>query len=110
MAALFDLAQASGDPLVRFAYDAGLQAARRRIKGFDTGVWSKYANPGALADLNYHVLNRDLARGVCRRSGDRAICRAASSFAAELERRCPRVSATRSVAAAERVGEVTPHG
>jgi hypothetical protein len=91
LAALFDFAHGSGDPLTRQAYDAGLRAAHRRIGAYDTGVWSKYANPGALADLNYHVLNRDLAKGVCRRSGDRAVCRAAGSFARELERRCPRV-------------------
>jgi hypothetical protein len=93
VAALFDLAQATGDPRTKAAYDAGLLAAHRRIRSFDTGVWSKYANPGPLADLNYHVLNRDLAGAVCNRSGDRAICRAAGSFARELERRCPRAGA-----------------
>ena len=91
LAALFDFARASGDPHTQAAYAAGLLAARRRIGAYDTGVWSKYAHPGPLADLNYHVLNRDLARAVCTRSGDRSICRAASSFASELERRCPRV-------------------
>jgi hypothetical protein len=93
VAALFDFAKASGDPHARDAYAAGLLAAHRRIRGFDTGVWSKYANPGALADLNYHVLNTTLSRAVCQRSGDGAICRAASSFARELERRCPRAGA-----------------
>jgi hypothetical protein len=111
VAALFDLAQASADPHVKAAYDAGLLSARRRIRGFDTGLWSRYANPGALADLNYHVLNRDLARGVCRRSGDRAICRAASSFAAELERRCPRPAAAPArTAATGRTTEVARRG
>jgi hypothetical protein len=108
VSALFDFAQASGDPLTRASYDAGLRAARRRIRGFDTGLWSKYANPGALADLNYHVLNRDVARGVCRRSSDRAICRAARSFASELERRCP-VAGARAAEAAE-IPEVAARG
>jgi len=103
-AALFDFAQASNDPHTRAAYAAGLLAVHRRIRAFDTGVWSKYANPGAVAPLNYHVLNRDLARGVCRRSGDRRVCRAASSFTRELERRCPRVAAVRRVPAGERRG------
>src|SRR3954452_2759238 len=93
LAALFDFAQASADPHTKAAYAAGLLAAHRRIRAFDTGVWSKYANPGALADLNYHVLNTTLAREVCKRSGDRPVCRAASSFARELERRCPRADA-----------------
>jgi hypothetical protein len=94
VSALFDFAKASGDPHSQAAYQSGLLAAHRRIRGFDTGVWSKYANPGALADLNYHVLNTTLARGLCQRSGDGAICRAAGSFRRELERRCPRVGAT----------------
>jgi D-glucuronyl C5-epimerase-like protein len=98
VAALFDFAQASGDPHTKAAYDAGLLAAHRRIRSFDTGVWSKYANPGALADLNYHVLNTSLAGEVCKRSGDRAICRAAGSFARELERRCPHVDAIEETA------------
>src|SRR3954453_1209409 len=93
VAALFDFAQASGHPHTKAAYDAGLLAAHRRIRSFDTGVWSKYANPGALADLNYHVLNTTLAGEVCKRSGDRRVCRAAGSFARELERRCPRPDA-----------------
>src|SRR3954471_13734323 len=93
LAALFDYATASNDPGASAAYAAGLLAAHRRIHTFDTGVWSKYANPGALADLNYHVLNTTLAGEVCKRSGDGAICRAAGSFARELERRCPRVDA-----------------
>jgi D-glucuronyl C5-epimerase-like protein len=96
LAALFDFAQASGDPAAKAAYAAGLLAAHRRIRGYDTGVWSKYANPGALADLNYHVLNTTLSQAVCQRSGDAAICRAASSFARELERRCPRVGTAAS--------------
>ena len=111
VAALFDLAQASADPHTKAAYDAGLLAARRRIRRFDTGVWSKYANPGALADLNYHVLNRDLASGVCHRSGDRSICRAAGSFAAELERRCPRPTAAAArTAGTARGAEVARRG
>src|SRR3954471_16680576 len=101
VAALFDFAQASGDPHARDAYAAGLLAVHRRIHDFDTGVWSKYANPGALADLNYHVLNTTLAQAVCQRSADGAICRAAGSFARELERRCPRVAALARDAKAE---------
>src|SRR3954468_12756670 len=97
LAALFDYVTASNDPGARAAYAAGLRAAHRRIHTFDTGVWSKYANPGPLADLNYHVLNTTLSGEVCKRSGDGAICRAAGSFAGELERRCPRADAIKEV-------------
>jgi len=97
LAALFDYVTASNDPGARAAYAAGLRAAHRRIHTFDTGVWSKYANPGPLADLNYHVLNTTLSGEVCNRSGDGAICRAAGSFGRELERRCPRADAIKEV-------------
>src|SRR3954468_10021830 len=97
LAALFDYVTASNDPGARAAYAAGLLAAHRRIHTFDTGVWSKYSNPGPLADLNYHVLNTTLSGEVCKRSGDGAICRAAGSFAGELERRCPRADAIKEV-------------
>ena len=45
---------------------------------------------GPPADLNYHVLNRDLAGALCRRTGEAAVCKASDSFARELERRCPK--------------------
>ena len=89
--ALHDLAAATHDPGTSLLARDGLRAARRHIARFDTGRWSRYAEHGPLADLNYHVLNRDLARALCRRTGERAICRAWHSFTAELERRCPRV-------------------
>lgn len=91
--ALHDLATASHDPAVAALARDGLRAARRHVARFDTGRWSLYAEHGPLADLNYHVLNRDLARSLCRRTGERAICNAWHSFTAELERRCPRVQA-----------------
>ncbi len=100
LAALFDLAQASGNVVAKISYDRGLLAAQRRIRAYDTGKWSKYANPGALADLNYHVLNTTLAGEVCKRSGDPRICGAAGSFARELERRCPRVGVAADARAA----------
>jgi hypothetical protein len=93
--ALHDLAVATHDPRAGALARDGLRAARRHIARFDTGRWSLYAEHGPLADLNYHVLNRDLARRLCRRTGARAICKAWHSFTAELERRCPRVSRPR---------------
>jgi len=90
---LHDYAVAAGDPRALGLYREGLRAARRHIGGFDTGRWSKYANPGREADLNYHVLNRDVARALCARSGDAAICGAARRYARQLDRRCPRVAA-----------------
>lgn len=89
---LHDYAEVTKDARAQRLYREGLRAARRRIGSFDTGRWSKYSNPGAEADLNYHVLNRDEARAVCKRSGEKAICRAASSFGKELDEHCPKVA------------------
>jgi hypothetical protein len=97
--ALHDLAATTHDPRASTLVRDGLRAARRHIARFDTGRWSLYAEHGPLADLNYHVLNRDLARSLCQRTGERAICKAWHSFTAELERRCPRVSGSGRMAA-----------
>ena len=90
---LHDYVEVTGDDAARRLYREGLRAARRRIGSFDTGRWSKYANPGREADLNYHVVNRDEARLVCKRSGEKAICAAAKRFAEQLEKRCPKAAA-----------------
>jgi D-glucuronyl C5-epimerase C-terminus len=89
--ALHDLARVTKDPKIAALEEAGLRAARHHIKRFDvSGVWSRYEEGGPPADLNYHVLNRDLAGALCRRTGEAAICKASDSFARELERRCPK--------------------
>jgi D-glucuronyl C5-epimerase C-terminus len=91
--ALHDLARVTNDPKIAALEDAGMLALRRRIKRFDvSGVWSRYEEGGPPADLNYHVLNRDLAGALCRRTGEAAICKASDSFSRELERRCPKAT------------------
>jgi hypothetical protein len=87
--ALHDLAHSTGDPTVARLERDGLRAARHHIGRFDTGRWSRYAQGGGEASLNYHVLNLELAQAVCQRTGDRAICRAARDFARQLNQRCP---------------------
>lgn len=91
--ALHDLARVTKDPSIAALEDEGLRALRRRIGRFDvSGVWSRYEEGGPPADLNYHVLNRDLAGALCRRTGEAAICKASDSYARELERRCPKAT------------------
>jgi hypothetical protein len=91
--ALHDLARVTKDPKIAALEDEGLRAARRHIKRFDIrGVWSRYEEGGPPADLNYHVLNSDLAGALCRRTGEAAVCKASDSFARELERRCPKAT------------------
>jgi hypothetical protein len=94
--ALHDLARVTKDPKIAALEDEGLRAARRHIKRFDIrGVWSRYEEGGPPADLNYHVLNSDLAGALCRRTGEAAVCKASDSFARELERRCPKATTPR---------------
>jgi hypothetical protein len=93
--ALHDLARVTGDPQLAALERDGMRAARRRIKSFDLKVWSRYEEGGPPADLNYHVLNRDLAGALCRRTGEEAICKASDSFSRELERRCPKATTPR---------------
>jgi hypothetical protein len=95
--ALHDLAKATGDPGVARLEREGMRAARRRIGSFDLRVWSRYTEGGPPADLNYHVLNRDLARALCERTGEEAICKASDSFTRELEDRCPQTASSAAV-------------
>jgi hypothetical protein len=43
------------------------------------------------------VLNRDLARALCERTGEEAICKASDSFTRELEDRCPQTASSAAV-------------
>jgi hypothetical protein len=82
-------AELSGDAAVLERFKAGDAAARKRIASFDTGAWSLYSRPswvtGPEASLNYHTLNRDFARNLCKGTGDPAYCGAADAFTRYLK-------------------------
>ncbi len=82
-------AELTGDTPVLERFRAGDTAARQRIASFDTGAWSLYSRPswvtGPEANLNYHTLNRDFARNLCRGTGEQAYCAAADSFTRYLK-------------------------
>jgi len=82
-------AELSGDAAVLERFRAGDAAARQRIASFDTGAWSLYSRPswvtGPEASLNYHTLNRDFARNLCKGTGDTAYCGAADAFTRYLK-------------------------
>jgi hypothetical protein len=82
-------AELSGDAAVLERFRAGDAAARQRIASFDTGAWSLYSRPswvaGPEANLNYHTLNRDFARNLCRGTTERAYCDAADAFTRYLK-------------------------
>ena len=94
----------TGDPRGTALFDAGDALARARIGSYDTGAWSLYSRSsgrdGAEADLNYHKLNRDFARRLCRHHRRRALllCRG------QLQRLPEGGSAARPVRARSRAG------
>jgi hypothetical protein len=78
----------AGDPRGSALFDAGDALARARIGAYDTGAWSLYSRSsgrdGAEADLNYHKLNRDFARRLCRITAAEQYCSAADNFSKYL--------------------------
>ena len=78
----------TGDPRGAALFEQGDRIARARIGAYDTGAWSLYsrsgARPGAEANLNYHTLNRDFARRLCRLTSADAYCTAADNFSRYL--------------------------
>ena len=88
-------------------FQAGDAAAKARIASFDTGAWSLYSrpswNPGPEANLNYHTLNRDFARNLCKGTSDPAYCEAADHFTQYLKQD-PTVDPHRAVPAPATAG------
>ncbi len=80
---------APADTAAADRFRAGDRAAQARITSFDTGAWSLYARPswrpGAEANLNYHTLNRDFARNLCKGTSEQVYCDAADHFTAYLK-------------------------
>ncbi len=80
---------APGDTAAVERFRAGDRAGRARITSFDTGAWSLYARPswkpGGEANLNYHTLNRDFARNLCKGTSEQVYCDAADHFTAYLK-------------------------
>ena len=78
----------SRDEQARRLFEQGDRAARARIRQYDTGAWSLYSRypgrPGPEANLNYHTLNRDFARRLCRITNADAYCTSADNFSRYL--------------------------
>ena len=74
----------TGDPRGAALFEQGDRIARARIGSYDTGAWSLYSrsgsHPGAEANLNYHTLNRDFARRLCKLTSADPYCTAADNF------------------------------
>jgi hypothetical protein len=79
----------TGDPRGTALFDAGNAVAQERIASYDTGSWSLYSRTngrdGAEANLNYHTLNRDFARKLCKITSAKPYCTAAANFTRYLK-------------------------
>lgn len=79
----------TGDPRGTALFDAGNAVAQARIGSYDTGAWSLYSRSngrdGAEANLNYHTLNRDFARRLCKITSAEPYCTAAGNFTRYLK-------------------------
>jgi D-glucuronyl C5-epimerase C-terminus len=79
----------SQDPIGQQLFEAGDRTARGVIGSYDTGAWSLYNRPGGRpgpeANLNYHTLNRDFARNLCKATKAAEYCTAADNFTTYLK-------------------------
>jgi hypothetical protein len=79
----------TGDARGAAAFNAGNALAQARIAAYDTGAWSLYSRSkgrdGAEANLNYHTLNRDFSRRLCRITSAEPYCTAADHFSRYLK-------------------------
>jgi hypothetical protein len=77
------------DPIGQQLFEAGDRTARGVIGSYDTGAWSLYSRPrgrpGPEANLNYHTLNRDFARNLCKATKAAEYCTAADNFTTYLK-------------------------
>ncbi|MEX0993404.1 MAG: D-glucuronyl C5-epimerase family protein [Solirubrobacterales bacterium] len=82
-------AEHANDARAQQLFETGDRLARSVIRSFDTGAWSLYSRPfgrsGGEADLNYHTLNRDFARNLCKGTKSEAYCDEADRFTRYLK-------------------------
>src|SRR3954452_6075283 len=82
-------AEIADDSKAERLFEAGDRTARRNISSYDTGAWSLYdrpgGSPGPEASLNYHTLNRDFARNLCKATKAESYCTAAAHFTKYLK-------------------------
>ena len=71
---LRDVARISGSRRALRLFERAEPAARRVVRGFDTGAWSLYSAGGRESTLGYHRLVADFLGGLCRRTGTPVYC------------------------------------
>jgi hypothetical protein len=87
---LRDVARISGSGHAARLFARAEPAARRAVRGFDTGAWSLYSADGKESTLGYHRLLAGFLAGLCRRTSAAAYCAAGRRFSRYV-REPPRV-------------------
>ena len=87
---LGDLARLGRSRPARVLYRAGERAARRAVRGFDTGAWSLYSEAGRESTLGYHQLVGRFLGNLCERTHGPNYC-AAQRRVARYEREPPEI-------------------
>jgi hypothetical protein len=77
---LRDVARITGSGRARRLFTRAEPAARRAVRGFDTGAWSLYSAGGKESTLSYHRLVAGFLGGLCRRTGAPTYCAAGRRF------------------------------
>jgi antitoxin (DNA-binding transcriptional repressor) of toxin-antitoxin stability system len=77
---LRDVARISRSRHAGRLFARGEPAARRAVRGFDTGAWSLYSAGGRESTLGYHRLVAGFLGGLCRRTGTAVYCVAGRRF------------------------------
>ncbi|MEA2194703.1 MAG: hypothetical protein QOG42_1137, partial [Solirubrobacteraceae bacterium] len=77
---LRDVARISASARAGRLFARAEPAARRAVRGFDTGAWSLYSAQGRESTLSYHRLLAGFLGGLCRRTGARTYCAAGRRF------------------------------
>jgi D-glucuronyl C5-epimerase C-terminus len=78
---LHDFGTLTGDRTAMALFHAGDRAARRAVRGFDTGAWSLYSDQGDESTLSYHRLVDGFLGNLCVRTHAPVYCGAQVRFA-----------------------------
>jgi hypothetical protein len=77
---LRDVARISRSGRAQRLFERAEPAARRAVRGYDTGAWSLYSAGGRESTLSYHRLVAEFLGGLCRRTGTAVYCATGRRF------------------------------
>ncbi len=87
---LHDVAELTGSGRAGRLFAAGEKVARRSVRAFDTGAWSRYSLAGRESTLSYHQLLTGFLGGLCERTERATYCETEKRFT-RYEHEPPRI-------------------